>query len=108
MDKLGKLPIAQNILIANKETSPEEIQAFLYRAILSNYNILYVVEINNSFSEYQQGIMNSHISNILSEKYKKYKEQTKEEFIDIENTGKYLNSCIVFVYCKQNRNITSF
>ena len=35
-DKTGGLPIAQNILIANKETSSEEIQAFFHRAILCN------------------------------------------------------------------------
>ena len=34
LDKLGQLPIAQNLLICNKETSIEEIQSFFYRAIL--------------------------------------------------------------------------
>ena len=34
LDKINKLPIVQNILIANKETSYEEMQAFLNRAIL--------------------------------------------------------------------------
>ena len=77
-DKLGELPIAQNILVANKETSPEEIQAFCYRAILCNYNILFVVEINDSFSDYQQGILNSYIANLLAEKYKNYKEEKKK------------------------------
>jgi len=67
-DNLGELPIAQNILIAHKETSPEEIQAFFYRAILCNFNILFVVEINDSFSEYHQDIINSYISNLLSVK----------------------------------------
>ena len=37
LDKTGKLPVAQNILIANKETSYEELQAFLTRAILCKY-----------------------------------------------------------------------
>ena len=106
-DKLGELPIAQNILIANKETSPEEIQAFLYRAILCNYNILFIVEINDSFSDFQQGILNSYIANLLSEKYKNYIEETKED-VDKKNTGKYLNSCIVFIYDKHNYNIASF
>ena len=58
--------------------------------------------------EYKQGIMNNYITYLLSKKYKKYKEQTKEEFADKKNTGKYLNSCIVFIYDKQNRNIASF
>ena len=51
MQKIGKKPIAQNILISNKETSIEEIKAFLYRAILCDYNTLFVIEINNSFSD---------------------------------------------------------
>ena len=106
-DKLGELPIAQNILIANKETSPEEIQAFFYRAILCNYNVLFVVEINDSFSDYQQGIINSYIANLLSEKYKNYKEEKKED-IEKKNTEKYLDSCIVFVYEKENKKIMSF
>jgi len=39
MKKLGKLPIAQNILICSNETSIEEIQSFLYRAILCDFII---------------------------------------------------------------------
>ncbi len=42
LDKIGRLPIAQNILRTNKETtSYEEIQAFLNRAILCRYNTLW-------------------------------------------------------------------
>ena len=52
-NKIYQLPIAQNVLISNKETSSEEIQAFFHRSILCNYNTLFVVEINNSFSNYQ-------------------------------------------------------
>ena len=33
-EKINKMPIAQNVLITNKETSSEELQAFLNRAIL--------------------------------------------------------------------------
>jgi len=106
-DKIGKIPISQNILIANKETSYEEIQSFFYRSILCNHNILFVIEIDDSFSYYQQNIMISYIDNLLSEKYKNYKEQTKNN-VDKIYTEKYLNSCIVFIYDRQNKNITSF
>ena len=106
-DNLWELPIAQNILISHKETSTEEIQAFFYRAILCKFNILFVVEINDSFSEYQQGIINSYISNLLSVKYNNYQEEKKDD-VDKKNIGIYLDSCIVFIYHKQNRNITSF
>ena len=100
------LPIAQNVLITNKETSSEEIQAFFHRSILCNYNTLFVIEINDSFSEYQQSIMNTYIDKILSYK-KKYSEETIENF-DGKKTQDYLDSCIVFVYEEENKNITSF
>ena len=39
-EKITELPIAQNVLITNKETSSEEIQAFFHRAILCNYRYI--------------------------------------------------------------------
>ena len=105
--KLGELPIAQNVLITNKETSSEEIQAFFHRAILCNYNTLFVVEINDSFSEFQQSIMNSYIDNLLLYKNIKYSEETKEN-VDKKSTEKYLDSCIVFIYEHKNKDITPF
>jgi hypothetical protein len=110
-EKISNLPIAQNILITNKETSSEEIQAFFHRSILCNYNTLFVVEINNSCSEYQQSIMNSYIDNLLAYKNKKYNEEIKEkdkDNVDKEKTDIYLDSSIVFIYDKQNINIISF
>ena len=110
-NEIGQLPIAQNVLITNKETSSEQIQAFFHSAILCNYNTLFVVEINNSFSEYQQSIMNNYIDNLLTYKNKKYNEEIKEkekENVDKEKTDIYLDSSIVFIYDKQNINIISF
>jgi len=103
-DKIGELPIAQNVLITNKETSSEEMQAFFHRAILCNYNTLFVVEINDSFSDNQQSIMNRYIANLLSEKFKNYKETENDEDANKKDTGKYLDSCIVFIYDKKNKN----
>ena len=65
MQKIGQNPIAQNILITNKETSIEEIQGFLYRAILCDYNTLFVVEINELLSEYQQSIMFGFLDKLI-------------------------------------------
>ena len=45
IEKLDKLPIAQNVLICSNETSIEEMQSFFYKAILCNFNTLFVVEI---------------------------------------------------------------
>ena len=36
LNKIGSLPIAQNILITNKETSYEEMQAFLKELFYAN------------------------------------------------------------------------
>ena len=94
LEKMECLPIAQNILITNEGTSPEEIQAFFYRAILCNYNTLFVIEINNSFTEFQQNIMNIYINKILNESDKNF-ENNKANI--------YLKSCIIFVY-KQNNS----
>ena len=106
-DKIRDLPIAQNILITNKETSPEEIQAFCSRAILCNYNTLFVVELNDSFSDYQQSIMNFYLDNLLSEKFERYKGKTNGN-VDKKKAKDYLDSCIVFLYDKHNINIKPF
>ena len=106
-DKIKLLPIAQNVLITNKETSSEQIQAFFHRAILCNYNTLYIIELNDSFNIYQQSIMNSYLDKLLTIKNEIYNEG-KDEIIEKKNTQIYLDSCIVFVYDKSNKNITSF
>ena len=101
LEKIEKLPLAQNVLIPSNETSPEEIQAFFYRAILCEFNTLFVIELNNSFSNFQQNIMYSYINSILTYKNKIYNEITKNK-VDKNNTSEYLKSCIVFVYKEIN------
>ena len=102
MEKLEKLPIAQNILICSNETSIEEIQSFLYRAILCEYNTLFVVEILKSFSHYQYNKLFSYIDRLLSIKLEKYQKKKKKDNkiknIDISKTRDYLDSYVVFVY----------
>ena len=98
-DYLGKLPIAQNVLICSKETSIEEMQSFLYRAILCEYNTLFVIEILKSFTNYQHNKMYGYIDKLLSiklEKFKKNNEDKKD--VDKEKAKIYLDSYIVFVY----------
>ena len=68
-EKLGKLPIAQNILICSNETSIEEMQSFFYRAILCDYNTLFAIEILESFSNFQHNKMYSYIDKLLSYKF---------------------------------------
>ena len=107
LDKMEQLPNSENILICNDETSPEEIQVFLYRAILCYYNTLFAVEINDSFSENQQNIMYSYIEKLLASKYEKYKEFLKEN-IEKKGTKEHLDSCLLFVYNLKNKFNISF
>ena len=97
VEKIGQKPIAQNILISSKETSIEEIQAFLYRSILCDYNTLFVVEINESLSDYQQGIMYNYLDELLLYKMDKYKSVEKGVNIQKEKTNGYLDACIIFI-----------
>ena len=96
---LGKLPIAQNILICNKETSLEEMQSFLFRAILCDYNTLFLIEILESFSNIQLGKMFNIIDKLLEIKFQKYIKDNKDiNNINKETIKDYLNSYIVFIY----------
>ena len=95
------LPIAQNILISNKETSLEEMQAFFTRAILCKFNTLFVIEINDSLSDYQQKSMNNFINKYLNVKNKKKNEEIGGN-IDKNKTSDYLDSCIIFIYKNGN------
>ena len=51
--------------------------------------------------------MNSYINNLLSYKNNLYNDKAKENF-DKKHTEKYLDSCLVFIYDKTNKNITPF
>jgi len=97
LEKIGQLPISQNVLIINKEISPEIIQAFFYWAILCDYNTLFVVEIDDSFSNYQKDVIHSIINWILKYKNKLFNESEIKD-TDIEKAYIYLKSCIVFIY----------
>ena len=107
LDKIGRLSIAQNFLITNKETSYEEIQAFLNRAILSRYIIHYFfVEINESFSEYQQRYLNRFIDKLLSyknESYNKIEKNTVEK-----KRREFMDSCLVFIYNEKSNSALSY
>ena len=104
-EKLGKFPIAQNILIISKETSIEEISSFLYRAILCDYNTLFMVKLNESLTDDQYNILYTYIGKILTIKFEKYKNENK--YIserDKLNTRKYIDSFIVFTYDENQKN----
>ena len=83
------LPIAQNILMCNEETSEEELTSFLYRAIKCNYNALFMIANLESLSVKQTNII-YHILNELILENKK-------------NSGEEIKSCIIFLY--QNKKL---
>ena len=93
-NKLDKLPIAQNILICSNETSIEEMQSFFYRAILCDYNTLFIIEVLDSFSNFQHNKMYSYIDKLLSYKL----ENCENKKLNKYDTKDYLNSCIYFIY----------
>ena len=101
-DKMNQSPIAQNILFCSKETSQEEMQAFLYRAILCDYNTLFIVGIKNSFSDFQQNTMVNYIDTLLRYQNKKHQEINNKRHIYKGKTGEYLTSCIIFVFEQNN------
>ena len=84
LEKFGKLPIAQNILICSKEISIEEIQSFIYRAILCDYNTLFIFELTKSFSDFQYNKMYNYIDKLLSYKVEETKKDKKNKDIIIE------------------------
>ena len=97
LENTGNLPIAQNILISNKETSYEEMQSFFNRSILCKFNTLFIVEINNSFSNSQRKIMNNFIDKLLTYKNKIFNEN-EEDHKEKNRTNEYMDSCLVFIY----------
>ena len=105
-NRLDKLPIAQNVLICSRETTIEEIQSFLYRAIMCEFNTLFVLEILDSFSNFQHNKMYSYIDKLTSIKIEKYKNKNKDnkskinKNIDKSNSSEYLDSYIVFIFKK--------
>ena len=95
--KTKNIPIAQNILIGNKETSFEEIQSFFHRAFLCRFNTLFVIEINDSLSDIQLKIMNNFISQLLKFQLNKYNKENNKK-LNIKETSKYIEPLIIFVY----------
>ena len=107
LDTIGRLPIAQNILITNKETSYEEMQAFLNRSVLCRYNTLFVFEINESFSVNQQRDLNRFIDKLLSFKNESYTKLYKKT-IDKKNPSEYMDSCLIFVCNERTKSALNY
>ena len=84
----GHKPIAQNILLCNKMTSNEEITAFLYRALLCEFNSCFILAGLESLETEKK----TTILNILNN----YFQQGRENKI---------NSCLIFLYMSMSSDI---
>ena len=83
----GNNPIAQNILLCNKDTKNEEIISFLFRAFLCNYNSCFIIGgLESLYSEQKNCILN-----ILDYLY--------------DNKGKVYESCVIFLYTDKDSDI---
>ena len=87
------MPISQNILKCNEETSYEEMFSFFHRAILCSFHTLFVVEINNSLSIIQNDSLCKIINHLLN-------------FINKEK--KEIKSLLLFVYQNEDHEVIRY
>ena len=80
-------PIAHNVLLCNKDTSNEEITAFLYRAALCEMNACFIV----GGLELLENEQKTYILNLLNHFYE------KEEIIR--------ESCLIFIFSNNSTDI---
>ena len=80
-------PMASTLLICNKYTSSDEIISFMYRAILCNYNVLFMM---------------GKIEELPYEKCQLLIELISELYT---NKEKQMKSCLVFLYTDNNSEI---
>ena len=105
--KIQLMPIAQNILIISKETTYEEMQTFFNRSILCEYNTLFMTIITDSCCDYQKKCMNNIINDLLFYKSKIFKEKHAYKYIELNDTGLYMDSCLIFI-CEKNNEFFLF
>ena len=83
----GNIPSPQTLLMCNEETTSEEITAFLYKAILCEYNALFIIM-----------------------KIESLEVEIRQDILDILNTlfiqnRKNMKSCLLFIYDDMSTDI---
>ena len=63
----GNTPFSQNILLCHMETSKEEIESFLYRAVFCNYNSCFMIGGIESLEFEQKNYLIELLNNIINE-----------------------------------------
>ena len=81
-------PVSQNILFCTKDTSNEELTAFLYRALLCEYNACFIMGGIESLDSGKRAKILSLLNNLLVEK----------------KDGK-IESCLIILYTNNNTDI---
>ena len=94
----GKYPISQNILLINKDTSLEEIEFFLYRALLCKYHTLFIIGINDILHSQEEKIM--EITYLLINHIKKRDNPNSKNQRKIKVD---IKPCIIFIYNKNQK-----
>ena len=86
----GHPPMAQTLLLCNKETSIEEISAFMYRAFLCQYSVFFVI---------------GKIEILSSEK-----KQTLKKLIDLlfNKRKNDMKSCVTFAFSELNDDLFKY
>ena len=82
----GNFPIAQIILYCNNSTSEEEITSFIYRSIKCELNVLFILVKPEKLNVEKKNLL----IQLLKELYSEEPDQ--------------MNSCLLFVYSKGNKN----
>ena len=86
-------PIPQNILLCTKDTSNEELTAFIYRAILCEFNACFILG-GIEYLEYEK---KAKILELLNE---------LNEFIDNRNGyNQKMQSCFIILYTNKNDDL---
>ena len=93
-------PIAQNILLCNKMTSNQEITAFLYRAVLCEYNSCFIITGLESLETEKKSTILEFLNNCNDNNYfPKEKEEEKDKKKD------KMKSCLIFLFSSKNSDI---
>ena len=90
----GQFPISQNILLINRNTSFEEIESFLYRAILCKYHTLFTIGIIDTSPKQEDYVMKT-ITYLIKYLFERDNPNIKKNIRKIQAN---IKPCIAFIY----------
>jgi len=86
----GNFPMAQTLLLCNEETTSEEIIAFMYRAFLCQYHVVYMIGKIELLSPEKRQILTGIINTLFT------------------GHEKEMKSCLVFAYSDKTSTIVQY